>query len=128
MAIVNIQLDTSVPEDKEALTQLFGSDFVKVADKEPAVTVVRHEAPAAPAAKKATPPPAKKPEPVKEEPVEDLISGGPDLREQAVQKATELVTSGKSATVREALSALGAKRVSDLADDQLEGFLAAVSA
>lgn len=125
MAIVNIQLDTSVPEDKEALTQLFGSDFVKVADKEPAVTVVRHEAPAAPAAKKAT---AKKPEPVKEEPVEDLISGGPDLREQAVQKATELVTSGKSATVREALSALGAKRVSDLADDQLEGFLAAVSA
>ncbi|HOY80546.1 MAG TPA: hypothetical protein PLB92_00265 [Rhodoglobus sp.] len=125
MALVTIVLDTTDPADKQALTQLFGSDFVKVADKEPAVTVVRHEAPAA-KAKAATPKP--KPEPVKEEPAEDLISGGQDLREQAVQKATELVTGGKSATVREALSALGAKRVSDLADDQLEGFLAAVSA
>lgn len=122
MAIVNIQLDTSVPEDKEALAQLFGSD--RVAEKTPEVTVVQHT----PAPKaKATPPPAKKPEPVKEEPVEDLISGGPDLREQAVQKATELVTSGKSAAVREALSGLGAKRVSDLADDQLEAFLATLS-
>ena len=124
MALVTIVLDTTDPADKQALTQLFGSDFVKVADKEPAVTVVRHEAPAA-KAKAATPKP--KPEPVKEEPAEDLISGGPDLREQAVQKATELVTSGKSATVREALGTLGAKRVSDLADDQLEAFLAAVS-
>lgn len=126
MALVTIVLDTTDPADKQALTQLFGSDFVKVADKEPAVTVVRHEAPAAKApAKAAAPKP--KPEPVKEEPAEDLISGGPDLREQAVQKATELVTGGKSATVREALGTLGAKRVSDLADDQLEAFLAAVS-
>ena len=124
MAIVTVVLDTSVPQDKEALTKLFGSDFVSVAEKEPEVTVVQHTpAPKAPTKAKATPPPVKEPEP---EP-EDLISGGPDLREQAVQKATELVTSGKSAAVREALGSLGAKRVSDLADDQLEAFLASLS-
>lgn len=122
MAIVTVVLDTSVPQDKEALTKLFGSDFVSVAEKEPEVTVVQHTpAPKAPTKAKATPPPVKEPEP------EDLISGGPDLREQAVQKATELVTSGKSAAVREALGSLGAKRVSDLADDQLEAFLASLS-
>lgn len=121
MAIVNIQLDTSVPEDKEALAQLFGSDFVRVAEKTPEVVVVQHTpAPKAEPKTKATPP-------IKESEPEDLISGGPDLREQAVQKATELVTSGKSAAVREALSGLGAKRVSDLADDQLEAFLASLS-
>jgi len=48
-------------------------------------------------------------------------------REQAVHKATELVTTGQSQRVRDALGLTGAKRVSDLKDDQLEAFLAAVA-
>lgn len=61
------------------------------------------------------------------EPEVDLLGGGEDLREQAVLMATELVTTGQSQKVRDALAAAGAKRVSDLADGQLAAFLAAVS-
>lgn len=130
MAVVTIVLDTSVPQDKEALTQLFGPDFAKVASSsKEEVKVVQHTPPAKDPEKVAAPPKTKaapKPPP-RAEAWEDLISGGADLREQAVQKATELVTSGKSSAVREALAGLDAKRVGDLADDQLEAFLAALA-
>lgn len=77
---------------------------------------------------KAAPAKAKPAAPAKAAPEEvDLLGGGEDLREKAVLMATELVTTGRSQEVRDALTAAGAKRVSDLGNGQLAAFLAAVS-
>lgn len=48
-------------------------------------------------------------------------------REEAVAKATEAVAAGNRAKVKAALDAVGASKVSTLADDQLAAFLGALS-
>lgn len=89
------------------------------------------EAPAPPpAAKKAASKKAAakpKPEPVEEE--EDLIDGGDDAptMSDAVAAATQLVSSGESAKVKAALAEVGAKRVSEMAEDDIPAFLAALA-
>lgn len=92
-------------------------------------------APAAPAAKKATPAkkaaaakPAPAPEPEEED--GDLVGGddedeAPTL-EDAVSKATALVADGKAKEVKAALDKVGAKKVSALEGDQIAAFLAEV--
>lgn len=85
------------------------------------------KAKAAPAPEKpveAAPEPEEAPEPEAEEPEEDLVGGSTVTMKDAVARATELVSSGKSAAVREALAKFNAKRVSDVADEDLAGFVA----
>jgi hypothetical protein len=49
------------------------------------------------------------------------------FREEAVAKASAALANGDRASVKAALDAVGAKRVSELADDQLATFIAALS-
>ena len=96
------------------------------------------EAPkAAPAAKKAAKPApkAKAPEPVEEpeeaveEPEEDLLGGGDDAptMEDAVSLATKMVSDGKTAEVKAALAAVGAKRVSEISEAKIAEFIGELS-
>ena len=94
---------------------------------------------AAPAAGKPAPakkaaPAAKKPEPEPEpEPEEDLV-GDEEAKQPARTKAdaikdsTEMVSKGKAAIVKKALAAVGAKKVSEIPDDQVEEFFAVLEA
>lgn len=92
------------------------------------------EAPAAPASKPASKPatakPAAKAEPTPEaEPAEDTpASEGGATMEDAVALATSMVSTGKAAKVKEALAAVGAKRVSEIAEDQIQAFIDAANA
>lgn len=82
----------------------------------------------APAKKAAAPAKKAEPEPEPEpEPEEDLVGGG-DVRtkEDAIKEATTLVSQGKTAQVKKALAAVGAKKVSEIPDDQVEEFFAAL--
>lgn len=65
-----------------------------------------------------------KPEP-EPEPEEDLVGGGPTLAD-AVARATQMVSNGGSAKVKEALAAVGAKRVSEMDETDVPAFLAAL--
>ena len=60
------------------------------------------------------------------EPEEDLMGGGPVLQD-AIDAATKLISEGKSAEVKAALAAVGAKRVSELGGDTIARFIAQVS-
>lgn len=77
-------------------------------------------APKVSAKKTATP----DPEPAAEE---DLVGGDAPTMADAVALATKLVSAGQSAKVKEALADTGAKRVSELSDDAIAGFVAALS-
>lgn len=95
----------------------------------------------APAAKKAAPAKkaaapkaeakAKEPEPEAEE---ELIEAEPEAEEgapsmsDAVAAATALVSAGESAKVKAALAEVGAKRVSEMSEDDIPAFLAALDA
>lgn len=88
---------------------------------------------AAPAAKGA---PKAKAAPKAEEPVEEPEeaveedqgeTGTDDTMEAAVALATKLVSSGQAAKVKAALSEAGAKRVSELKDEDIPSFIAALS-
>lgn len=70
--------------------------------------------------------PAKKAEPEPEE--EDLVGDKQAVRtkEDAIKKATELVSQGKTPQVKKALAAVGAKKVSEIQEDQVEEFFAAL--
>lgn len=59
--------------------------------------------------------------------VEDDLVGETYTRADAVQKATELVSAGKSSELKAALAALGAKRVSELPDDKITEFVLSLS-
>lgn len=84
------------------------------------------EAPAKPAAKKAAAAkPAPDPEP-EQAADEDLVGGAPTMAD-AVALATKLVSAGQSAKIKEALADAGAKRVSELSEDAIPGFVAALS-
>ena len=77
--------------------------------------------------------PAPKPSPVEEPEVEDeveaededLLGGGVTLQD-AIDRATELVSEGKAAQVKAALAKVGAKRVSDIKQDSLKAFVDAL--
>lgn len=86
------------------------------------------EAPAAAPAKKAAPKKAaaKAPEPEPEAEEEAGDDEGVTLQ-QCIDRATELVSEGRAAEVKGALSNLGVKRVGELEESQYEEFLAAIS-
>lgn len=77
------------------------------------------------AAKKAAP----KAEPDPEPEAEDLVGGGdaPTMAD-AVARATTLVSEGEAAKVKEALAAVGAKRVSEMSEEDIPAFFAALDA
>lgn len=116
-----ITLNTDNPEDAKFWANLLKGGEANAAAQAPETPAPAPKAAAKPKAA------APKPEPAPA-PAEDLVEGSAELREQVVNVATELVSKGQSAKVREALAALEAKRVSDLGDDQLEAFLTAVNA
>jgi len=130
---VQITLDTSNPADNAALDRLFNSGTPTTT-----TTVVSDAPVAAPQAPAPAPKAAAKPkpqpkvEPVVEEPAEDLL-GGEDavdyaaLRKAAVDAATVLVSSEGPARLKEALTGIGAKRVSEVPDEKLEAFIAAIA-
>lgn len=107
-----------------------GTAPVKTADAAPAEkpAPAPKKTAAKPAAKKAAAKPAPEPEPEDDEDEDEDIMGGDDAptMDDAVARATELVGKGKSAQVKAALAEVGAKRVSDLSDDQVPAFLAAL--
>lgn len=76
------------------------------------------------AAKKAAPAAKSAPEP---EPEEDLVGGDAPTMADAVALATKLVSAGQSAKVKEALADAGAKRVSELSEEAIPAFVAALS-
>lgn len=83
------------------------------------------------AAKPKAKPEPKDPEPTPEpEPVVEAAPArdGEDMRAEAVRRATEMVSSGKAAEVKAALASVGAKKVSELSDDQVGPFLTAILA
>lgn len=91
---------------------------------------------AAPAPKKATTAKATpKAEKAVEEPEEAVEADSDDepetsngaTMEDAVALATSLVSGGKAAQVKSALAECGAKRVSELAEDKIPAFIAALS-
>lgn len=102
----------------------------KTADAAPAEKSAPAPKKAAKPAKKAAAKPAPEPEPEPEDDDEgeDLLGGEDDAptMDDAVARATELVGKGKSAQVKAALAEVGVKRVSDLSDDQVPAFLAAL--
>ncbi len=129
MALVTVQLNTEVPEEKAALAQLFGGGFVAAVQNTAAPVTVPSQVPAPAPKAKVTPKVTPKPEPVVEEPAEDLL-GGVDYaaqRQASIDAATVLVTNGEQQKVKDALASLSVKRVGELADHQLEAFLAAVA-
>lgn len=113
-----ITIDTQNPltevERRVLSTLMDGSaDFPTQSERQAAAK----KAPAKKAAAKAEPEP--------EEPDDDVL-GGPseeDLMEQAVAKATELVSNDEADKVRAALKVAGAKRVSELKGDAIQTFL-----
>lgn len=66
------------------------------------------------------------PEPEADDEDDDLLGGGAPTLEDAVAKATELVSTGKSAVVKAALAEAKAKRVNELKGDQIQKFLDAL--
>ena len=84
--------------------------------------------PAKPEPKKSEPKAEDPAEAPAEEPEEDLVGGEkPKTMSDAVAAATELVSSGNAAKVKEALAKVGdVKRVSELKEDQIQKFLKAL--
>ncbi len=105
---------------------------------EPATDTIEVAAVAGPAATrteeeadkpKADKPKAELPQDPAEEPAEEPTqeAGGHTLSE-AVEVATQLVSSGKTADVKKALSSVGAKRVGQIPADKVDEFLVALNA
>lgn len=136
--IVTIQFDTTSAPDETALKRLFGGGDVTVNQTFPTQserqTAAKKAAPEpepepdadepAPAKKTAAKrAPAKKAAAKKAEPEpEDDV----DPLDVAIERATEMVQSGGIKTVKAALAAVGAKKVSDLTGNKVEAFLEAL--
>lgn len=91
------------------------------ADKEAAVLAVLAGGTAPAAAAKPTAKPKPAPEPVEEDLLGGTSSGA--TMADAVELATKFVSEGNSAAVKEALTAVGAGRVSELTDDNIQAFV-----
>ncbi len=125
--------------DRQVLALLAGQEFIlegEVAETEEPEEEPEVEEEPAPAARRTTRrKPEPEPEPMAEEPVEeeeeDLIGeeemSDEDLLALAIKKATEMVSGGEAAQVREALDAAGASRVRELNADNVREFFKALS-
>lgn len=117
--------------DRQVLAVLAG-DAAPASDA-PAQEATKAEKPA-PAAKKAAPAPkaakpAPEPETEEETPEEEPEeTGDAPTKEQAIEMATKLVAGGEAAKVKAALTEVGAKKVSELTDDNVAEFIAKISA
>lgn len=118
--------------DTNNLSELDIAMLAFLAEQEPTAEVAEEPEPEpaptkpAKAASKPKPEPEPEVEEPAEEPEEDLISGDAPTMSDAVAAATELVSDGKAALVKEALASVGAKRVSELAEGDIAAFLAAL--
>ena len=130
---ISFQLDTDVPEDVAKLRKIVGLETTpETAPAQVIPSLTPDDLPAKVAPKVKAPTPAAEVFPAHTQPAlipepREALPGSVSLREQAKTVATELVTTGQSQRVRDALGEFGAKRVSDLKDDQLEAFLVAVA-
>jgi hypothetical protein len=128
---IEFDSDTATQSDHQLLTRLVSA----LTDADwPTAEVTAPEAKKAPAKKAA----AKKPEPepeadevvdaeIVEDETDDAEESADDLMEQAVQKATKLVSDGKAGDVKAALEKAGARRVSELKGaDAIRKFLDAL--
>lgn len=123
----NVELSTL---DLALIGTLIGNGPVATPLPESTPTKAEAKAPA----KKATPAkPAPEPEPETVEADEEDLLGGTEpeadapTMADAVAAATKLVSSQKGSVVKAALTDLGVKRVSELKDDQIAAFLAALA-
>lgn len=117
---MQITIDTNNLSEMDVamLAFLAGQAEETPADEEPEAP-----APAKTPAKKA---PAKAAAKAPEPEDEDLVGGDGPTMADAVAAATKLVSSGGSAKVKEALAAVEAKRVSEITEDKIADFLAAL--
>ena len=113
-----LTIDTSTPLrdlDREILRGLLGENTQPAATPAPAAEPTPEPKKAAAKKTKATEPKAETP------------TDGPSLQD-AVDAAAKLVSAGKTAEVRAALNAVGARRVSEVAADSVQAFLDALTA
>lgn len=110
---MKITIDTDNLSDLDIAMLSFLAEQGEVAEEEP------EPEPAKPAKKAAPAAPAKK------EPESEDDDAAPTMSD-AVAAATQLVSSGEAAKVKAALSEVGAKRVSEMKEDDIPAFLAAL--
>lgn len=132
---MQITFDTAAltDEDRALLLAVLSVDSAASGDKPESRKVadkILDEQKPKKAAPKKVAPKAEEPEEPEEEQDDDededlLGSDGPTLAD-AVKKATALISGGSSAKVRAALKKVGAPRVSELQEDQVAEFLAAL--
>jgi hypothetical protein len=81
----------------------------------------------APAAKKTAAPKTEKvEEPADDEPADDADEPAANTLEDAVALATKMVSAGDAAKVKAALNSVGAKKVSEVPEDKVDEFIAAL--
>lgn len=117
MATVTIQFDTS--EDISGLIAALSGGSAPAAPAEAAKPA------ATKTAKAAAKPAAAEPEAAAEADDAPAAAEGPTL-DDAIERATTLVSEGKAAQVKAALTSVGAKRVSELTDKTIGGFMDAL--
>jgi len=111
--------DGLTDQDKAILMALAG---VESAGSAP-VSAPAASAPAKAAAKSGKKAEKSAPAPEPEEEDEDLVGGDSPTMEDAVARATELVSSGQAAKLKAALNKAGAKKVSELKPGDIAAFL-----
>jgi hypothetical protein len=126
---IDLHLDTNDPADAKLIDQLFGRATAQTTPTTQATPASAPEVPKPPkkAAAAPKPPLAAVPDPEPEPEVETTAEGG-YTQQDAVRIATDLVSAGNSAKVKDALAAVGAKRVSEVGEDQLPEFIDALRA
>lgn len=112
--LITVNTEELSAKDLEILALLTG-------DAPAAATPAKTATPAKKAAA-AKPEPEPEPEPADE----DLLGGDTPTMADAVALATKLVSAGQATKVKEALADAGAKRVSELPEDAIAGFVAAL--
>ena len=123
---IQITLDSNAPlteKDRAILAPILGN-IVPI--EEPAPSTAKPARPAKPAPAKTKPAPVEEPEVEDEETEDEDLLGGEVTLQDAIDRATELVSSGKSAQVKAALAQVGAKRVSDIKPSNLKKFIDAL--
>lgn len=129
---MHISVNTDEPLsdlDKQILAVLAGTtSTVPIADKasEAAARVAAAAAKTTPA-KKTAAAPAPDPEPEPEE-EEDLVGGTTRTKDEAIAYATNLVANGGASKVRAALKEIGAAKVTEMDESDVEKFFALVDA
>jgi len=127
---MQITIDTNNLSELDVAMLSFLAENGEVAEE----TEPEAEAPAAPAkapaakkaAAKAEAPAAPAAEPEGED--DDLVGGDGPTMAEAIARATEMVSQGGSAKVKEALASVGAKKVSEMDEDKIPAFFAALDA